>query len=71
MNVFVCAECTYPSHRLDGCDNPACLANPTLSEAHKESLREAARKHAEEKAAWEARQAFRRSLIKSGFTPAS
>ena len=68
--TFVCAECTYPSLKADCCDNPACLANPSLSEAHKESLRAMARKATEERAAWEERRARRNSLKRSGFSPA-
>lgn len=66
--MFVCKECNYPS-RKDSCDNPACLANPSLSEAHKDSLRAMAEKAAKEKAEYEARKAFRKNLKKSGFTP--
>jgi hypothetical protein len=69
MSQFVCKECSYPSYKADSCDNPACLANPTLSESHKQHLRDMAEKAAKEKAEFEARKAFRRSLKKQGFTP--
>ena len=68
-NQFVCQECCYPSRLADSCDNPACLSNPSLSEAHKASLRAMAEKAAKEKAEYEARKAFRASLKKQGFTP--
>jgi len=69
MSRFVCKECSYPSYKMDSCDNPACLANPDLSEAHKNHLRAMAEKAAKEKAEYEAKKAFRRSLKRSGFTP--
>lgn len=69
MNQFVCSNCSYPSRKPDSCDNPACLANPTLSEAYKDSLRAMVEKAAKEKAEFEARKAFRKNLKKSGFTP--
>ena len=68
--IFICEACTYPSRNETGCDNPACLENPTLSEAHKTKLRamsaEAARRRAEE----EAKRAMRADLRKRGFTTA-
>lgn len=67
--TFVCKECSYPSLSPDNCDNPACLSNPTLSENHKINLRANVEKVAKEKAKYEARKAFRKSLKKSGFTP--
>ena len=70
MSQFVCKECGYPSYKADSCDNPACLANPGLSEAHKAHLRAMAEKAAKEKAEFEARKAFKKSLKKSGFTAA-
>ena len=69
MSQFVCKECSYPSYKADSCDNPACLANPGLSEAHKAHLLAMVEKAAKEKAEFEARKAFRKSLKKSGFTP--
>jgi len=69
MSQFVCKDCSYPSYKPDSCDNPACLANPDLSDAHKQHLRNMAEKAAKEKAEFEARKAFRASLKKSGFTP--
>lgn len=69
MSQFVCKECSYPSYKTDSCDNPACLVNPNLSEAHKHHLREMAEKAAKEKAEFEARKAFKASLKKQGFTP--
>ena len=68
MSQFVCKECCYPSRKDDSCDNPACLANPMLSEAHKANLRAIADKVAIEKAEWEAKKAFKASLRKQGFT---
>lgn len=68
MSQFVCKECSYPSYKVDSCDNPACLANPDLSEAHKVHLRAIAEKTAIEKAEWEAKKAFKASLRKQGFT---
>ena len=65
---FICDACSYPSY-VDHCDNPACLSNPTLSEAHKASLRAMAEKAARDRAEREARLAFRARLRKSGFTP--
>ena len=70
MAEFLCSACSYPSRKTDGCDNPACLANPSLSEAHKDSLRAMAAKAAKERAEWEAKKAFRARLKRSGFTPA-
>lgn len=69
MEQFVCKECSYPSRLMDSCDNPACLANPSLSDAHKANLQANAEKAAKEKAEWEAKKAFKKSLKKSGFTP--
>lgn len=69
MSQFVCKDCSYPSYKADSCDNPACLANPDLSDIHKQHLRSMAEKAAKEKAEFEARKAFRASLKKSGFTP--
>ena len=65
-NVFVCAECAYPSRLADCCDNPGCLANPRADHA---ALREIAEKRAKQRAEDEARRAFRASLKRSGFTP--
>lgn len=67
MNQFVCKECSYPSYKADSCDNPACLANPDLSESHKNHLLAMAEKFARERAEAEARIAFKKSLKKSGF----
>lgn len=37
--TYVCPCCSYPSMRSDDtCDNPACLANPTLTAEHKAKL---------------------------------
>lgn len=69
MKRFVCKECSYPSYKTNSCDNPACLANPDLSEKHKQHLRDMIEKAAKEKAEFEAKKAFRASLKKSGFTP--
>ena len=69
MSQFVCSECGYPSrHAEDVCDNPACLANPTLSEAHKSRIRDAARQYADRLAAAEKDRAFRARLRRKGFT---
>lgn len=68
--TFVCTDCTYPSRKPDGCDNPACLANPSLSEAHKESLRAMAAANEQRHKAEEARRNMRASLRRSGFTTA-
>lgn len=68
MNQFVCSECKYPSREPDCCDNPACLANSSLPETHKDRLRAMAEKAAKERAEFEARKAFRASLKKQGFT---
>lgn len=72
MAQFVCTACSYPSRNetVQHCDNPACLANPTLSEAHKQSLRDMAAKYAAQQAKDEARRAFRASLRRQGFTTA-
>lgn len=35
-----CPECGYPPISHDYCDNPACFANPHVSEAQKASWRE-------------------------------
>lgn len=67
--MFVCTACTYPSRKADGCDNPACLENPSLSEAHKQSLRDMAAAAAKRRAEDAARAEFRRSLKRAGFTP--
>jgi hypothetical protein len=68
-DIFVCPTCTYPSYKPDSCDNPACLDNPDLSQAHKDSLREMAAKFVRDRAASEAKRAFRASLKRAGFTP--
>jgi hypothetical protein len=70
MAVFVCAACTYPSRNEAGCDNPACLENPTLSDAHKDSMRERAAAYAKQKAIDDARMKSRADLRKRGFTTA-
>ncbi|TPN04493.1 hypothetical protein [Mesorhizobium sp. B2-1-2] len=67
--MFVCTACTYPSRKDDGCDNPACLENPSLSEAHKQKMRDMAAAAARRRAEDDARAEFRRSLKRSGFTP--
>lgn len=37
---FVCEVCTYPSFRRhDACDNPACFANPSVSQRQKDKWR--------------------------------
>ena len=33
---FVCEICTYPALRGDACDNPACPANPSVSQHQKD-----------------------------------
>lgn len=68
--TFVCTACTYPSRNDEGCDNPACLENPTLSEAHKQTMRERAAEAVARRAADEARIAARNDLRKRGFTTA-
>jgi hypothetical protein len=65
--VFVCADCCYPSRLPAECDNPGCLANPHSNHT---ALREQATKAATRKAEDDARQAFRASLKRSGFTAA-
>jgi len=65
---FVCPTCTYPSRNPDGCDNPACVENPTLSEAFKSELRAREAAHQAARAADEARREQRRQLRAAGFT---
>ena len=55
--LYICTECTYPSRLADACDNPACFANPSLSEAHKDGVRAAAEAAARSRAEDEARLA--------------
>lgn len=33
--TFVCETCTYPSRAAAHCDNPGCVANPSVSEKQK------------------------------------
>lgn len=35
--MTICPQCSYP-HETPACPNPACLANPSLTEAHKAKL---------------------------------
>ncbi|RWP29505.1 hypothetical protein [Mesorhizobium sp.] len=67
---FVCTTCTYPSRKVDCCDNPACLSNPSLSESFKQSLRDRAAAYQAERVADEARRANRAALRRQGFTTA-
>lgn len=62
--MFVCTECTYAS-RVDHCDNPACLANPSISEEHKQRLRDETTR----REAWQAKQAWKERLRKAAYTP--
>lgn len=68
--MYICTECTYPSRLADACDNPACLANPRLSEAHKAGIRAAAEAAARRRAEDEARLAARAALRRRGFATA-
>lgn len=69
MSQFVCAECGYPSLRAEGhCDNPACLANPHLSEAHKQKLRDNFAAYEARKREDEERFARKARLRAQGFT---
>ncbi len=68
--AFVCDTCTYPSRSNSGCDNPACVANPTLSEAFKAEMVRRAEEHAEIRRKEEARKRARADLRRRGFTTA-
>lgn len=71
---FVCPTCTYPSRNPDGCDNPACVENPTHSEAWRETLRQrgrvAAAAREKEEARREEKRRLRESVRRSGGTAA-
>lgn len=48
---FVCDVCTYPAfQRTDACDNPACVANPSVSESQKNRWRAEREKYEAEEA---------------------
>jgi hypothetical protein len=66
---YVCQTCSYPSSKSDSCDNPACLANPDLSEAHKAKLIAAEKKRIADEAEFKAIMAMKDRLRKQGFTP--
>jgi hypothetical protein len=70
MAQFVCTACTYPSLNDAGCDNPACLENPTLSETHKAVMRQRAAEAKEQRDADDARLEQKRRLRAAGFTTA-
>lgn len=51
MTPFVCDECHYPSLSGDGpCDNPGCVANPTVTQAQKDIWARQAAEMAEQEA---------------------
>lgn len=39
MDLKTCPDCGYP-HAGEDCDNPACFANPRVSDAQKAAWRE-------------------------------
>lgn len=66
---FACKACGYPSlHSPDSCDNPACLDNPSLSDAHKDGLRQRSAAALARRAEDEERLAFKKRLREQGFT---
>lgn len=66
---FVCPTCGYPSLRPEqGCDNPACLENPTLSESFKAALMAREAKARADREEDERRLATKRRLRAAGFT---
>lgn len=68
---FTCGACGYASPApAAGCENPACLDNPALSEAHRERLRAQAEEHDARRRQDAARMESRRRLRAAGFTPA-
>lgn len=66
--IFVCQTCTYPSRNPDGCDNPACVDNPTHSDEWRAELRARAAKAQADREAEERRREAKRRLRASGFT---
>jgi hypothetical protein len=65
---YVCEVCNYPAHyATDACDNPACMANPSVPEEIK------ARRRAEQakRKADEAERARLRALRSAVFRNAS
>lgn len=64
----VCTACGYPPRRADACDNPACVANPTLSEAHKARLMADAEAVRQRRAAEDKARADKARLRAAGFT---
>lgn len=57
-----CPKCHYPSE--GACTNPACLANPSLSEERKAMMRASAEKRREEEAEREMLRRARQSAMR-------
>lgn len=65
---WVCPTCGYPPMHSDGnCDNPACLANPTTPEPHKEAIRQRASEADRRRQEDDERRSFKERLRKQGF----